>query len=105
MSWMDDGRRLWNFVKKIPGTEILSKPNKDKLSSEGKRIWCKRELGENTIVNLSYNKSDFAKPNMILIDDLKKNIIEWENAGGIGILHKNSKDTIEKLKKILNEKF
>jgi len=37
-----------------------------------------------------------------LIDDLPRNIDPWIEAGGIGILHKNTEDTIKKLKKIIN---
>jgi len=99
MMWMKDGKKLWNFLKD-KNVEILSKPSKDKLSREGKRIWCKRELG-NVKVNLSRNKKTYAKPNHILIDDLEENIDPWTKAGGIGILHKNTDDTIKKLKKYL----
>lgn len=47
------------------------------------------------------NKKEFAvapcgTPN-ILIDDYEKNIKEWVEAGGIGIHHKNTVDTIAKL--------
>ncbi|MCK9415409.1 hypothetical protein M0Q97_01975 [Candidatus Dojkabacteria bacterium] len=101
MPWTSDGRSLWNFIKKYPNVEILSKPSKDKLSREGKKIWCKRELGEDVKINLSYDKKEFADSNCILIDDLEKNIKEWFKAGGIGILHKNTKDTIKKLKRYL----
>jgi len=101
MPWTSDGKSLWNFVKKYPNVEILSKPSKDKLSREGKKIWCKRELGEDVKINLSYDKKEFADSNCILIDDLEKNIKEWFKAGGIGILHKNTKDTIKKLKRYL----
>jgi 5'(3')-deoxyribonucleotidase len=36
----------------------------------------------------------------ILIDDRTSNIDEWRSAGGIGILHKSFKDTIQKLKEL-----
>ena len=40
--------------------------------------------------------------NSILIDDREKNIREWEKAGGIGILHTSTKDTLRKLKRIID---
>ena len=101
MPWTKDGRKLWNFVKQFDNTEVLTKPSKDKLSRDGKKIWCKEELGD-VKVNFSYNKEQLAKPNRILIDDLEKNIDPWIKAGGIGILHKNTEDTIKKLKKYFN---
>lgn len=41
----------------------------------------------------------------ILIDDFAKNIKPWREAGGIGIIHKNWKDTLEQLNNILGESF
>jgi hypothetical protein len=39
------------------------------------------------------------KPN-ILIDDYKKNIVEWESKGGIGVHHIEVGKTIAELKRI-----
>jgi hypothetical protein len=43
-------------------------------------------------------KKQYANPNSILIDDTESVINDWNEAGGIGILHKNAKTTIETLK-------
>lgn len=45
----------------------------------------------------SKNKHQHCQPGDILIDDRKSNIDEWIAAGGIGILHKNIKDTMSNL--------
>jgi hypothetical protein len=37
----------------------------------------------------AYLKKEFALPTAILIDDTEKNIIQWQEAGGIGILYKD----------------
>ncbi len=103
MPWSKDGKKLWNFIKEYD-VEILSTPSRDKYSKTGKIEWCERELGGDVKVNITYNKTPFSKPNYILIDDLSRNIDPWIEAGGIGILHKNTEDTIKKLKKI-NEKL
>jgi len=100
MPWMKDGKKLWNYIKEYD-TEVLTKPSKQKICKQGKQIWCKRELGNDVKVNISNNKYEYSKPNHILIDDLEKNINSWIDAGGIGILHKNTEDTIKKLKKYL----
>lgn len=60
---------------------------------------------EQAIVIDRKRKREFAvqpcgKPN-ILIDDYHKNITEWTEAGGIGILHVNARDTIEQLEAAL----
>ena len=103
MPWTKDGKKLWNFVKGM-NVEILSTPSQDSDSMKGKNIWCERELGD-VKVTLTRQKQSKAKPNAILIDDLKKNIDKFTVAGGIGILHKNTEDTIKKLKEILDEKL
>jgi hypothetical protein len=100
MSWMPDGKKLWDFLKKYD-VEILSAPSRDDDSKKGKRQWCKRELSEDVKVNLEKNKAKFAGTNHILIDDLEKNIKPWKEAGGIGILHTSAADTIKQLNKIL----
>ena len=46
-------------------------------------------------------KKDFAKKDVILIDDHSKNIREWEAAGGTGVVHKNVNSTIKQLKGLL----
>ena len=43
-------------------------------------------------------KSAFAKPNRILIDDMQKNIDAWEAAGGEAILHTSTTETLTTLK-------
>jgi len=98
MPWTSDGKELWDFISKY-NPKILSKPSREKNSRIGKHIWCERELNLKPI--LSFNKAEYANTNSILIDDLEVNINSWINAGGIGILHKNSKDTIKQLKKVL----
>jgi hypothetical protein len=88
----------------IPNAEILSAPSSDPNSAKGKLIWCKRELNPQPVkVNLvpAKDKHIFAKPNHILIDDKDKNIQQWIEKGGIGILHTDTKSTIEKVQTVL----
>jgi hypothetical protein len=120
MSWLPDGKELWNYMSKYDPT-ILSAPSRypNSASAKGKVIWVNRELGlnienatrspkpnkweEGSRMILSSQKYLFAKryPNSILIDDTKKKIVEWRNNGGIGILHTDTKSTIEKFKEII----
>lgn len=52
----------------------------------------------------SNDKHLHCKPGDILIDDRDDNINDWDAAGGKGILHQgNIANTIERLRKILNE--
>jgi hypothetical protein len=53
------------------------------------------------VVRKSGDKAAYAHKRSILIDDRSKSIDPWIEAGGIGILHTDTKSTIAKLKEIL----
>ena len=100
LKWMPDGKQLWDYVKKY-NPELLSAPSREEASRMGKRVWVKRELpGTKLILRSADKKQEFASPTSILIDDRKKNIEQWEAAGGIGILHTSTASTIKKLKEL-----
>ncbi len=97
LKWMPDGKKLWSHIEKY-GPELLSAPSRQNDSRVAKHDWVKRELpGVHLILRSAKNKKEFAGKNHILIDDRVDNIMDWVGAGGIGILHKNAKDTIEQL--------
>jgi hypothetical protein len=54
------------------------------------------------IVPGSRLKANYAKPDIILIDDTNYVIDDFNIAGGIGILHENAEDTIEKLRILID---
>ena len=100
MTWMSDGKELWNYVKNL-NVKICSTPIDTNTCINGKKYWCKVNLGAQITVILTATKEDYASPTHILIDDREKNINKWAKASGIGILHKNTKDTLRQLEKIL----
>ena len=69
----------------------------------GKFQWLSKLFGDNTIARDklilcgSESKKLLAGRGRILIDDRIRNIVEWEEAGGIGILHTDWKSTLEVL--------
>ena len=100
LNWMPDGKQLWNYIKKYTPI-LLSAPSKQESSRLGKRVWVKRELPDvKLILRPASQKQQYASPTSILIDDRQKNIEQWEAAGGIGILHTSTANTIEQLKKL-----
>ena len=101
MAWMPDGKELWNYVKKL-NVVICSTPVDNEVCRVGKKKWCRDNLGAQVKVILTQEKEKYADHNSILIDDREKVLNKWTKAGGIGILHKNTKDTLKQLKKILN---
>jgi len=98
--------KLMGFIKKNFGHyNICSSPLAgDPQCEPQKRLWVKKHLAgfPPDHVIITENKAAYAtqadgSPN-ILIDDFGKNIAAWNNAGGIGIKHKD-----HKLDRTLNE--
>jgi 5'(3')-deoxyribonucleotidase len=101
MKWMPDGHELWDAVKKHDPT-ILSSPTRHPSSVEGKKKWLKENLPGVPYI-IESKKEQYAEPGAVLIDDREKNIKKWEEAGGIGILHKDADSTIKKLDEIMSK--
>jgi hypothetical protein len=99
LEWMPDGKELWNHIKQYKPT-LLSAPSRDPQSRWGKRIWVKKNIpGTPLILAAAPMKKNYARKNAILIDDRVSNINDWNNAGGIGILHTSTATTLDKLSK------
>ena len=84
--------------------EILTgipKENRGIVSAESDKIkWVRRLLSKDIEVRIVYreNKPKFCNgPGCILIDDMTKNIKEWEDKGGTGIQNVNAYATIRRL--------
>ncbi len=105
MEWMPDGKRLWSFLKSIKNIKltVLSAPAKTVPDSvPGKKIWIKRNLGSVPYILIEASqKSQYANPQSILVDDYIRNITQWTAAGGISIHHTSASDSIKKVKNIL----
>ena len=100
LPWMPDGKTLWNYIEKYK-PDILSAPSREDSSRVGKNKWVNKHLpGVHLILRSVEHKKEFASPTSVLIDDRKENIDSWVEAGGIGILHTNTPDTIKQLKKL-----
>lgn len=84
MSWTSGGRELWNFLEPY-GPVLLSTPSMNPKSRTGKKKWVELNLDPSPKLILSHKKELHATPLSILIDDMDKNLIKWEQAGGIPI--------------------
>lgn len=112
MSWMPGGQELHGFLRNsgLCPTILSALPGPERKKAlinarEGKIKWIRKELGTSyaEAAILCYRpekalQSGFAR---VLIDDNSENIREWEEAGGIGILHKNTSRTIRCFTKVL----
>ena len=102
--WESGGKQLWKYIKSFKPQILSACPsvcNQDKNVIKGKTQWCQNNLGiPKSQVNIVQRKEkrNYAGKDIILIDDHKKNIREWESAGGTGVLHVNTNSTIKQLK-------
>jgi hypothetical protein len=100
MSWMPEGRELWDYIKSYKPI-LLTAPSWHNSSREGKQLWVNDHISGTSIIFKQANKkSDLAGPNKILIDDREDTIISWKAKNGIGILYKNTDQTINELKQL-----
>ena len=105
--WESGGKQLWKYIKSYEPQILSACPsvcNKDKKVIKGKTMWCQKNLKidpSKVHIVQRREKKDFAKKDVILIDDHSKNIREWEAAGGTGVVHKNVNSTIKQLKGLL----
>ena len=100
LKWMPGGQKLWDYLKPF-NPQLLSAPSREQSSRIGKAVWVKHKIpGTKLILRYAKQKQQLATPNSILIDDRQVNIDQWESAGGIGILHTNTANTIKQLKQL-----
>jgi len=90
---------LSNVKKQETGERFYKAP------IEGKTEWVKKHIGP---IKFNWTKNGkektlYATPNSILIDDKLDNILNFEQQGGIGILFTNPSDVIKKLNQIIHQ--
>lgn len=116
MPWMTGGKELYSFIKNsgFCPTILSALPGPERKKAltyarAGKLEWLRKELGTdyagNAVLCFRPEKALQSGVSRVLIDDNSENIHEWEEAGGIGILHKNADYTIHCFNKILNKEW
>lgn len=104
LDYMADGLQLIEYVQSlnIP-YEILTATGYEPTSGPDKIQWFGERLPDVPVnlVTKSADKAKFASPNVILIDDRLHSITPWNDAGGIGILHTNTSNTILIIEELL----
>lgn len=102
MPWLPEGKDLFHWIQnnfKKESIEILTAgATRYHGLVSGKTFWCRTELGDYKInIVRGVEKQNFATPKTSLIDDMARNIDQFREKGGIGILYIGFKDAIEKL--------
>ena len=97
------------FIQNHPEieVEILTSSGGQKYHDqvkEQKIVWLKKNsiAYKPNVVPGRKHKKEFAQPDTVLIDDTEDVIENFNRAGGIGILHRDAKETIKRLESLLN---
>ena len=111
LEWLEEGKKLWAFLKDKPNVEILSSignKNPDRKETHQAKVdWLKWHN-----INIPSNFSQSAREKQkwarrkgnILIDDYDNNIKQWNKAGGTSVHFKGDADeAIAELKKHIDE--
>ena len=108
LDWFPGGQELLKYIQsKNVTVEILSSSGGARFHFEvveQKDFWLRTHgiFYKINIVPGRKFKAEYAKPNIVLIDDTKEIIDSFNKAGGIGILHRDVNITIETLESLLN---
>ena len=105
---MPEAIELFEKLSEKYNCEILSaipRPHRGiKYSEEDKRAWVKRYLGPDVVANIVFRseKKQFCRgAGLILIDDYQKNVDEWNEGGGFGILYDGNQTVIDAIEKYI----
>ena len=109
LEWFSGGKELLDFIQNETDweVEILSSSGGEKFHSEvaaQKVVWlCNKGIPyKANIVPGRKHKTAYATPETILIDDTEDIIVNFNAAGGVGILHKDINETLAKLRTLLD---
>ena len=109
MPWMPGGKQLWNYIKQYNPHILSAYTPEDPNCIPGKRTWLRKNVRiSSNRVNLVRRvekqkfamKSDMGRAPAILIDDFPRNIDQFKAAGGMGIVHTSTSNTLRELKKL-----
>ena len=108
LEWFPGGKELLDFIQNETDweVEILSSSGGEKFHTEvaaQKVMWlCDKGIPyKANIVPGRKHKTAYATPETILIDDTEDIIVNFNAAGGLGILHKDINETLAKLRTLL----
>jgi 5'(3')-deoxyribonucleotidase len=98
---MADATMLWSNIEHHRPIILTATGNSIKSAEQEKYWWADLYFKGARVITVEFgkDKAEYAMHGDVLIDDRSAVIIPWVKAGGIGILHTSTIDTLKKLKK------
>lgn len=105
---MPDAMELWEFANKhFENVQILTASGSTPADAPTQKMnWIVDHLGEDVKVNVvgaGREKAAFASQFSILVDDRQKVVTPFVEAGGVGVLHRDTEQTIEILRILMDD--
>lgn len=103
MAPMSYARDLWEALKPYSPIILTGCPHSIEAAGADKREWVAKHIDPDArvITCKSRNKSLYAKPGDILLDDWAKYRDLWEKSGGIFLLHRDPTESIKMVRDVL----
>lgn len=101
LDMLHDAQELWDYVSKINvNQQVLTGLPTVNDGAGQKRRWVAKKLCDKIKVHVVASKDKRLHSGLgkVLIDDRQDMITPWVEAGGIGILHRSTVETIGQLK-------
>lgn len=104
LPWTADGRRLWDYCRRRGATILTGVPWGNWAEAQ-KLSWCRRELGaEVEVVTCPSREKHLRAQELlrdgeraVLVDDRQKLQADWEEFGGVFVLHRSAAESIAAL--------
>ena len=100
---MPQALKLWSYIRPYNPHILSAVAKRDPNCKPGKLAWLRKNLRMTDSPRIHLvrrrDKQNYARGN-VLIDDHPQNISEWKSAGGTGILHKSTGQTLSQLKNL-----
>ena len=104
---LEQGISLWNHLRPLKPTFLTAIPSRVRFvhAAEDKFAWGRQHLDGAPIVFGPYarDKQFHARPGDVLIDDNPMNIMQWNAAGGIGLIFNEQSHLEEMHEKVMHE--
>jgi len=99
---MEDALELYDAVKHLRPVILTGIPKEMEGNANQKQDWALKHFGKEQLIVCcrAKKKSDYCLPGDVLVDDRTVYKHYWERKGGVYVVHKNAKNSLDQLKEL-----